>query len=279
MSLMLKLSTLAVTTTLLLNAEFNLENYVKKDLIKNSNIKVNSVKLLEKADIKNKPNWKAYMFVMDLTIKGKSNKFPETAYVNEKDGLVVVDSAPGIYDYVNHEKLGKDLRPKIDNTYYQDSHLIAGKKNAEHKLVVFSDPQCPFCQKYVPAIYKDAKENPEKFALYYYHMPLVRLHPVSDTLTKVMETLQKKGKIDDAIKMYSLKIHYAERNETKILNEIKKQFDINATSEEINKPDIKAQIKKDMEMATNIMLKGTPTVYIDGKYDPEIISYKKLLKK
>ena len=279
MSLMLKLSTLTVVTTLILSAEFNLENYVKKDLVRNPQIKVNSVKLLEKADIKNKPNWKAYMFMMDLNIKGKSNKFPETVYVNEKEGLVAVDSAPGLYDYVNHEKIGKDLRPKVDNTYYQDSHLVAGKKNAEHKIVVFSDPQCPFCIQNVPGIYKDVKANPDKFVLYYYHMPLVRIHPVSKTLTKVMEVLQKQGKIDEAMKMYDLKISPSERNETKILAEVKKQLNIDIPKDKINKPEIKEQIKKDVDMATRVMLKGTPTIYLDGKFDPDVTSYKKFLKK
>ncbi len=279
MSLMLKLSTLTVITTLLLSAEFNLEKYVKNDLIKNPQIKVNSVKLLEKVDIKNKPNWKAYLFVMDLNIRGKNNKFPETALVNEKEGLVAVKSAPGLYDYVNHTMLGKDIRPKMDNSYYQDSHLIAGKKSAKHKLVVFSDPQCPFCIKYVPEIYKTVKEHPDTFALYYYHMPLLRLHPVSDTLTKVMEVLQKQGKMDDAMKMYSLKISPRENNETKILAEVKKQLNIDISKDEINKPDIKEQIKKDVDKATSIMLQGTPTVYLDGKFDKEVTGYKKLVEK
>ncbi len=275
MSLMLKLSTLTVATTLLLSAEFNLEEYVKKDLVKNPNVKVNSVKLLEKRDIKDHPNWKIYMFVMDLDVKGKKDRYPETIFVNEKDGL----TSMSLYDMKNHKPIGKDVRPNLSDAYYQDSHLIAGKKDAEHKLVVFSDPQCPFCIQNVPQIYKDVKANPDKFALYYYHMPLLRIHPVSDTLTKVMEVLQKEGRIDDAMKMYSLKISPMERNEDKILAEIKKQLNIDVKKEDINKPEIKEQIRKDMNMAIDVMLKGTPTVYIDGKFDPEVTSYKKFLKK
>ena len=275
MSLMLKLSTLTVATTLLLSAEFNLTDYVKKDLIRNPNIKVEDVKLIEKKDIPNHPDWKAYMFVMDLKVKGKKEKYPETIFVNEKEGL----TSMSLYDMKNHQLIGKNLRPAMSEAYYDDAHLIAGKKDAKHKLVVFSDPQCPFCIQNVPQIYKDVKEHPDEFALYYYHMPLLRIHPVSDTLTKVMEVLQKKGKMDDAMKMYNLKISPRERNETKILAEIKKQLNIDISKDEINKPEIKEQIKKDMDMATNIMLKGTPTVYIDGKFDPEVTSYKKYIKK
>jgi len=68
------------------------------------------------------------------------------------------------------------LKPDLDPNIYDDKHLIAGDKDAKHKLVVFSDPQCPFCKEIVPNMYKIVKEYPKRFALYYYHMPLLRLH-------------------------------------------------------------------------------------------------------
>ncbi|NPA28167.1 MAG: DsbA family protein, partial [Epsilonproteobacteria bacterium] len=178
-----------------------------------------------------------------------------------------------------HKELGKDIRPELGSEYYDDAHLIAGNKNAEHKIVVFSDPQCPFCQQYVPKIYEDVKKNPDKFALYYYHMPLTRIHPVSDTLTRAMEHLQKQGKIDDAMKMYNLKIDVREKDEKKILAEIKKQFNIDIKPEDINKEEIKKAIKNDIYKANKAMITGTPTVYIDGKFDPSVTGYQKYIKK
>jgi len=275
MSLMLKLSTTLVATTLLANAEFNVEGYVKKDLIKNPNIKVKGVEILKVKDLKDAKDWKAYLFLMNLEIGGRSDKYPETVFVNEKNGLL----AKNLYNYKTHKKIGQKLRPNVDIGYYQDSHLIAGKKRAKHKLVVFSDPMCPFCQKNVPAIYEDVKKYPDDFTLYYYHMPLTRIHPVSEVLTRVMIVLQQRGRIDDVMKMYRLKISINEKNEKKILAEIKKQFNIDISQADINKPEIKEQLKKDKDRATRVMLKGTPTVYLDGKYDPEVNSYKKLIKK
>jgi hypothetical protein len=262
-------------STLILNAEFNLEEYVKKDLVTNPNVKVEKVKLLTTKDIKDHPNWKVYLFVMDLSVRGKKDRYPQNLFVNEKEGITTTS----LYDYKNHEPIARDIRPDLTDAYYNDEHLIAGKKDAPHKLVVFSDPQCPFCIQNVPGIYKAVKENPDTFALYYYHMPLLKLHPVSDTLTKVMEALQKRGKIDDAMKMYELKISPMQRDEKKSLAEVKKQLNIDISSEEINKPEIKEQIKKDMNMGIDVMLRGTPTVYIDGKFDPDVTSYKKFLKK
>ena len=275
MSLMLKLSTALIATTLLASAEFNLENYVKKDLIKNPDIKVNGVELLEKRDINASKDWVAYLFLMDLNVKGKDGKYPEMVFVNDKAGLATMN----LYDLKSHKQIGANFRPDVTSDYYNDAHLIAGKKDAKHKLVVFSDPKCPFCQQYVPNIYKTVKEHPDTFALYYYHMPLKRIHPVSAILTRVMEVLQKQGKFDDAMKMYNLNIPISERDPKKVLAAIKKQYNIDITQAQIDDPEIKKAIKNDTERATRVMLKGTPTVYLDGKYDPDVTSYKKFIKK
>ena len=93
---------------------------------------------------------------------------------------------------------------------------------------------CPFCRKYVPDIYKSVKEHPDDFALYYYHMPLKRIHPVSGVLTRVMEVLQHKGKIEDAMKMYDLNIPLNETDENKVLKTVNEQFKVNVTKEEID---------------------------------------------
>jgi len=272
---MSKLSIATIIATLIANANFNLEDYVKKDLIKNPNIKVKGVELVEKKEVKDHKDWTAYMFLMNLEIKGKTDNYPETVFVNEKENLVSMD----LYDYKTHKLLKKDLRPALTKDYYNKEHLIAGKESAKHKLVVFSDPQCPFCQKYIPKMYETVKKNPDTFALYYYHMPLKRIHPVSDTLTKVMEVLQKEGKIDEAMKMYNLKIDYREKNATKILNAVNKQFNLNISKEQIENPKVVKAVEEDIKKATRMMIKGTPTVYLDGKFDPEVTSYKKLLKK
>ncbi len=271
---MQKLSSAMIATTLIASASFNLEDYVKNDLLKNQPVKVKGVELIEKKDLPNYKNWTAYMFLMDLIVRGKEDKFPETIFVNEEKGLVALD----LYDYKKHKLLKSLLHPKMDASYYDKSHLMAGKEDAKHKIVIFSDPQCPFCQMYVPPIYQAVKKNPDTFALYYYHMPL-RIHPVSDTLTRVMEVLQKQGKMDDAMKMYELKINIRETNETKILEAIKKQFNLDIKKEEIDKEEIKKAVASDKDKGNHMMLRGTPTIYIDGEFQNDPKSYQKYLKK
>jgi len=294
MSLMSKLLMSAVVATALVAAEsnattavvkssetatqksnFDVVGFVKKHLIRNPSIKVNSVEIVGTKKINNSKDWTAYMVLMDISYGKKQHmKIPEILFVNPKENLVsmkLIDARTG-------QNLSRTIKPELPSSYYDDAHLIAGNKNAEHKMVVFSDPQCPFCKGFVPGMLKEVKAHPDKIAVYYYHMPLLRLHPVSDTLTRAMEVLSRQGKKDEAMKMYSLKINPRMKNEDKILAEVKKQLNIDIKKEDIDKQEIKDAVKKDIDAGTRMMVRGTPTVYFDGKYDGGRSLYKQYLK-
>jgi len=93
----------------------------------------------------------------------------------------------------------------------------------------------------------------------------------------VMLLEQAKGNMDGVIKLYNLQISPEETDETKILAEIKKQFGMSYTVAQINEKKILDAQKEDEEIATKSMISGTPTIYIDGKWDKTREEYKKLL--
>ena len=274
MSLMSKLSMSLIATSLALSAgSFNLESFIKKSVVTNPQVKINSIEVITKKPVPGAADWMIYMVVMDLNYHKKSLKAPETIFVNEKAGLATMN----MFDAASGKNFRRSIKPDLPSEYYEETHLIYGDKNAAHKVTIFSDPDCPFCREDVPKIIEDVKKNPKKLALYYYHMPLLKLHPVSDVLTRIMEVLQKQGKVDDAFKMYALKINYRERNATKILAEVKKQFGLDITEEAINQKEIKDAVQADVDKGTRMMVNGTPTVYYDGLYDQSRIAYKAAL--
>ena len=270
-----KLLATAIASTLIAGAaEFNLENFIRHTLVKNPQIKVEKVKVIGEQALPGRPDWKAYMFTMDLSFRGKKQSVPETVFVNEKEQL----AAMSLIDMRSGKDLRESIRPALPVSYYDKKHLIAGNADAPHKIVVFSDPQCPFCIGYVPGLIKDVKAHPDKLALYYYHMPLLRLHPVSETLTRVMEHLQSQGKTDEALKVYQLKIDPRTKDEKKILAALKKQLGIDLKPSDINKPEYKKAVETDMRKAREMMVRGTPTVYYNGKYDAGRDAYKQAIK-
>jgi len=276
MSLMSKLlmSTIVATVTLSANAQPDtktLLKYVKKAVVKNPQVKVKGVTIIESKTDEKLPGWNVLLTTMDLEYQGKELHVPETMFV--KDGLVtghLVDLKTG-NDYRG------EIKPTVPESYYDDAHLLFGNKDAKHKVLVFSDPECPFCRETVPNIFKAAKENPDKIALYYYHLPLLRIHPVSGVLTRIMHVAQHEGKTDVIQKMYSLKISPAERNMTKILAAVKSQTGYSISSEKVDAKEVKEAIKADELSAGKMMVSGTPTIYIDGKWDKMRDGYKKLI--
>lgn len=277
MSLMSKLLMSTVAMTVALNATTQPDNkklvrYVKKAVVKNPEVKVKGVTVIESKTDERLPGWTILLTTMDLEYQNREIHAPEMMFV--KDGLVT--------GHLTDLKTGNDYRdeikPTVPQSYYDDAHLLFGNKDAAHKILIFSDPQCPFCQEVVPAIFKAAKENPEKIAVYYYHLPLLRIHPVSDVLTRVMHVAQHEGKMDVVEKIYSLKIDPRETDMTKILAAVKAHAGYSVTAEKVNAKEVKAAMQADEIAAGRMMVSGTPTIYIDGEWDKMRNGYKNLIK-
>ena len=277
MSLMSKLlmSTVVATVALSANAQPDskqLIKYIKNAIVKNPQVKVNGVTIIESKTDKDLPGWNILLTTMDLDYQGKEIHAPETMFV--KDGIIT--------GHLVNLKTGSDYRdtikPSVPDSYYNEKHLLFGNKDAKHKILIFSDPQCPFCQKTVPGILKAAKDNPTELAVYYYHLPLVRIHPVSEILTRVMHIAQEEGKKDVVEKMYTLKINARENNMTKVLAAIQSHTGYSVSSSKVDAKDVKEAIKADELSATRMMVSGTPTIYIDGVWDKQRDGYKKFIK-
>jgi protein-disulfide isomerase len=249
-----------------------LVKYVKRNIVKNPKVTVNGVTVLEQKTHKDLPGWTVLLTNMDLSFEGKSIHAPETMFV--KGNLIT--------GHLVNQKTGNDYRgeikPTVPDSLYDAKHLLFGNKNAKHKILVFSDPQCPFCMEVVPEIMKAAKNNPDKIALYYYHLPLLRIHPVSGDLTKIMHIAQEQGKSDIVKKIYSLKIDPRETNTDKIIAAVKKHTGFVVTKAQLNSADVKKALKADELAAGKLMVTGTPTVYIDGQWDKMRNGYEKLIK-
>jgi protein-disulfide isomerase len=269
------MSTVTATVALSANAQPDNElllKYVEKTVVKNPQVKVKGVTVIESKTDKRLPGWTILLTTMDLEYDKKEMHAPELMFV--KDGLVT--------GHLVNLKTGKDYRdeikPTVPQSYYDDAHLLFGNKDAAHKILIFSDPQCPFCQEVVPAIFKASKENPAKIAVYYYHLPLLRIHPVSDVLTRVMHVAQHEGKMDVVEKIYSLKINPQETDMTKILAAVKSHTGYSVTAAQVNAKEVKEAMKADELASGKMMVSGTPTIYIDGEWDKMRNGYKKLIK-
>jgi len=269
------MSTVAATVALSANVQTDtkkLVRYVKKSVVKNPEVEVKGVTIIESKTDERLPGWTILLTTMDLEYQKREIHAPEMMFV--KDGLITGN----LVDLKTGNDYRDNIKPTVPQSYYNDTHLLFGNRDAEHKILIFSDPQCPFCQDIVPKIFKASKENPEKIAVYYYHLPLLRIHPVSAVLTRVMYVAQHEGKADVVEKIYTLKIDPRETDMTKILAAVKAHTGFSVTAAQVNAKEVIEAMNADEMASSRMMVSGTPTIYIDGEWDKMRNGYQKLIK-
>ncbi len=279
MSLMLRLLTVLIVGSSLAMAagDTDVVNFVKKKLMQNKGVKIESVKVAEKLPIPGIKGWSAYIIEAKLELKrGKESRkidFETILFVSKH--LI----AQELIDRKTGRSVRATLQPKLPEDIYADSHLLYGNKDAEHKIILFSDPLCPFCRMYVPELLKAVKENPDKIALYYYHLPLSAIHPASDTLVRVIEVARLQGKKEILDELYKIDIDPELKDEKKILKIVEKETGLKVTPKQLHDKKIEKVILHDRITARKMLVTGTPTVFVDGKKDVTRDRYKSFIKK
>lgn len=249
--------------------------FEKKRVAQNPNVKVNSVTVNTKKELP-VSGWSGYILDVNANVQGKE--------INAKD-IIFSDGKYISLDLID-AKTGKSLKdfvtPNLTAKYYDKSKLIAGNHNAKDKIVIFSDPLCPFCMDYVPDVIKYVNKNKDNIALYYYHFPLISIHPAAVPLSKLIEVARHKGIKDVELKAYQINweqyFDSKSIDEKKILEAFNKEFKTNIKLEEITSNDINEKLKKDISMGEDVMVQGTPTVFVNGEKDSSRQKYETLGK-
>jgi len=250
--------------------------FEKQRLSQNQSITLKSVEITTKEILPIK-GWYGYVLNVQAEIPGRG-----PVAVND---MVFTNGDAFTMELINM-KTGQSfknlLMPKVTKVYYKKDHLIAGDENAKNKVVVFSDPLCPACQQALPAIINVVKAKSNNIALYYYHFPLLTIHPAADTVSKAMIIAKQKGIKDIEEKVYSAnfdKYFSARETDTKIiLDGFNKTFKTDITLTEINKTNIKHEIDTDVKMGEDVMVQGTPTIFVNGINDQDRSLFQALVK-
>ena len=266
---LLSINTLAKDTKIL---DELVIKYEKKRISTTSRFELKETSVYIRKDLPLK-GWTGYVLKLKFDINGKDVKMKDILYTN---GIVISSELKTL----NNKSFKKYLLPDIPNSYYNDEHFIAGNKNAKNKILIFSDPLCPFCLDLIPEVLEHVKKHSNNIALYYYHFPLLQLHPASNTITKAMILAHKQGVKDIVSKIYLAKFEDSfkatESNPTKILKAINKVLNTNITDEQIQSTTINKQLLQDRDMADDMLIDGTPAIYINGKVDKTRRKYKNI---
>ncbi|MDH4943584.1 thioredoxin domain-containing protein [Sulfurimonas sp. C5] len=264
--------TLLLSSSLSANsANEKLEEFLTDKFEENTRIESISVKVQESIPLKELKGWNGYIVEVEAHLKDKPEQLVKQRMIWFSNGVVVTKE---LTDLESGQSLVEKIKPKFQNKFYKSENLIYGNKSSRHKVVLFSDPLCPFCKGFIPGAIKDMKKDPKKFAIYYYHLPLERIHPASVHIVKMATAAEMQGVKDVTLKMYDIKVNPRETNVKKILEAFNKAVGTNLTEKDINTPAVLKHVNDDFDVANELMVSGTPTVYIDGKLDEKKKGYK-----
>lgn len=273
MSLMLKLLAITLTLSSLLRADASsaaVEKFLKDTFSANPNIKSINVKVTSVTEVKGYEDWNAYYVELDAMLKKEKRQVVQKM-VWFSDGKVVTKE---LFDLDSGKNMIDLVSLPFKNEYYKKENLIYGNPNAKHKVVIFSDPLCPFCRTFVPEAVEYMRKEPNKFAIYYYHFPLDSLHPAAVELVKAAIALELKGRKDVVLDLYKVNVDPKEKNNEVILKEFNKVMNSNIKMFELMSKEVSEHFKNDLEVADALMVNGTPTIFFDGNIDKTKSKYK-----
>lgn len=273
MSLMLKLLAITLTLSSLLRADASsaaVEKFLKDTFSVNPNIQSINVKVTNVTEVKGYKDWNAYYVELDAMLKKEKRQVVQKM-VWFSDGKVVTKE---LFDLDSGKNMSDLVSLPFKNEYYKKENLIYGNPNAKHKVVIFSDPLCPFCRTFVPEAVEYMKKEPNKFAVYYYHFPLDSLHPAAVELVKAAIALELKGRKDVVLDLYKVNVDPKEKNNEVILKEFNKVMRSDIKMFELMSKEVVEHFKNDLEVADALMVNGTPTMFFDGNMDKTKSKYK-----
>ncbi len=109
------------------------------------------------------------------------------------------------------------------------------------------------------------------------------LHPAAAPLSKLIEIAKEKGIKDVEVKVYETDwekyFDVKSVDETKILEAFNKEFNTSIKLEEISSSTINAVLEKDISMGEEVMVSGTPTIFVNKVKDSTKLKYETLGKK
>ena len=276
MSLMQKLLvTITVLSSIISADEAQVKSFLQKGIGSNPNIISLDISVVDKIPLSKPENWEAYIVQLKGKAKmgGKSKPISQRSIYFVGDGLITSE----LYDLKTGQKLNSSVSPKFKEKYYDKEHKLFGNSDAKHKVVIFSDPLCPFCRSFVPEALMYMKKHPRTFEVFYYHFPLSSLHPAAVPLVKAALVAEMQGENDVISNLYKVNVNGREANTQKILDAFNKVQGTKVTLKDIKSPAVEKKFKHAMTVAEEHLVNGTPTVFFDGKKDSSKMKYAKAI--
>jgi protein-disulfide isomerase len=142
---------------------------------------------------------------------------------------------------------------------------VRGDANGPVTIVEFSDFQCPFCARAAPLIADVLKKYPKGVRFVYKQFPLP-MHPSARVAAEASLAAQEQGKFWE---MHDVLISNQPTLDAAKIDDYAKQAGLDLkrfkADLERNKAAYDKRIETEMKLGNDVDVRGTPTLFIDGK--------------
>ena len=185
-------------------------------------------------------------------------------YFSPKRGIVVKKSLE-----VESKKLKKEtpqyasITAKVLKPIAVEGSPFKGSYDAPVVITNFSDYQCPYCAKLQPLLEKVFEKYPQDVKIVFKNFPL-KYHKFSLSAAIAAHAAGKQGKFWE---FHDLLFKNYNRLNAQKVKQIARQLNLDLVQfdKDQKDPQIQALIKKDWSDATKAGVRGTPTVFINGR--------------
>ncbi len=141
---------------------------------------------------------------------------------------------------------------------------IKGAKDGMITIIEFSDYQCPFCARAEPIIAEALDAYPTQARFVYKHFPLESIHPHARGASEAAVAAQKQGKFWE---MHELLFENQRALQPEKLAEYaaKLGLDVDQFKADMSSEEVKKAVRDDMQLASTVGVRGTPTIFVNGK--------------
>lgn len=157
------------------------------------------------------------------------------------------------------------LQPVNESELVAENNVVLGFKDARVTVVEFLDYNCPYCKQISPNLKNLLDGNKNKLRVIVKHFPLVQLsgHESSYLAAQAVQTANR---FDKGSEMHQALID-AEKIDKDLVSNTAKNLGINEEEFDklLNSDEIRKEVDADLEMAKKLQIRGTPSIFINGK--------------
>lgn len=188
-----------------------------------------------------------------------------------KFGDITTTSQP--INFVNNQP-EQNSTSKV-NVPLRGNEYLRGNKNAPVTIIEFVDLQCPFCARVHPVILQITKDYGDKVKWVYKHFPLEAIHPQARPAALAAECIgEQKG--DSGFWQF---IDLAFENQQRLGEDLYKELaqkigaEMNKFLRCFSEKRYDSKINADIQDGNSVGVRGTPTIFINGKVIPGAVPY------